>query len=93
MLQGYSGCYCSYCRGYKAQRGKWIVNVKGNAKHGGEIAVLRENNRHGIASYGWFDEDKHKVFSSMEDVHPKIWKASLETAETIKDAFNAKEKK
>lgn len=38
---------------------KWIVNIKGRAgRVPFEISVVREDNKHGILSYGWFNEHK-----------------------------------
>jgi hypothetical protein len=44
---------------------KWIVNTKGEpGKYYYEIAVVKENNNHGIASYGWGGIDKHIISAS-----------------------------
>lgn len=46
-------------------RNNWIVNIKGNAlKSPFEISVVREDNAHGIMSYGWFDKSKLLISSS-----------------------------
>lgn len=63
-LQGYTGCLCEYCLSYRELQGRWIVNVKGDCNTY-EISVLRENNRHGIASYGWFSDDKRVIASNV----------------------------
>lgn len=42
---------------------KWIVEVKGDPHKTScpadwEISVVREDNEHGLKSWGWFDENK-----------------------------------
>lgn len=59
LFKGYTGCMCNYCEEFKNQPSRWKVNVKGR-RFQGEIAIVRKNNRHGFASYGW-DHPKHKV--------------------------------
>ena len=61
FFKGYSGCQCSYCQSYKNLPSRWVVNIFGDETHS-EISVVRENNRHGRASWGWFDKDKKFVF-------------------------------
>lgn len=40
-------------------RGKWIPQVKGDPNgRSWEISVVREDNRHGRISWGWFDAGK-----------------------------------
>lgn len=38
---------------------KWVVSIKGDVTGTSwEIAVVREDNAHGLASWGWFDDSK-----------------------------------
>lgn len=71
---------------------KWIVNVKGKANSSFEIAIVRENNKHGINSYGDFDEDKLLISSSGGPcgytVLPVIWNKLIKVAHSIVDGLN-----
>ncbi len=76
----------------------WVVDVKGCAKHGGEISVLRDDNKHGKLSYGWDGPDKLIIHHSDEPngkIHRKymesIWTNIVETADTIANALNQRE--
>jgi len=43
----------------KNQKPKWLAQVKGDPDTARwEISIVREDNEHGRASWGWFDEDK-----------------------------------
>ena len=42
---------------------KWVANIKGTKSSNFEISVVREDNKHGIRSYGWFDSTKILVSS------------------------------
>lgn len=75
---------------------KWIAHVKGAAgSQSFEIAVLREDNAHGIASYGWFDDNKLLVTHSGGPCHwpltPLIWNHQVRLAHKIADEMNALE--
>lgn len=43
----------------KQYKGKWIVHSKGgkDPSTGWEVALVREDNDHGMRSYGWCDDD------------------------------------
>jgi hypothetical protein len=64
---------------------KWIVNTKGEpGKYYYEIAVVKENNNHGIASYGWAGAGKHIIASSCSDgdtLSGFLWDELLKVAE------------
>jgi hypothetical protein len=45
-------------------RGKWVVDTKGGPDCSSfEISVVREDNKHGMASYGWFEDDRKRLIS------------------------------
>ncbi len=72
---------------------KWIVNVKGGAGKGSfEISVVREDNEHGIASYGWFDDNKLLIGSSggpcCDTVTPRIWIGLMALASVVASELN-----
>jgi hypothetical protein len=72
---------------------KWIVNTKGAAQQKSwEISVVREDNTHGIKSYGWFDENKQLVSSSGGPSHtpisPVMWDMLVEVAEKYAQTLN-----
>lgn len=92
LLKGYSGCMCDYCREYRALPGTWIVNTKGGIGKGGfEISVLRENNRHGQASYGWFGEDKILIshdYQRTAEMLQLVWERLLKVAHEVAEELN-----
>ena len=90
LLKGYSGCCCQYCQDYKSLRGKWSIQIHGSRIGGFEISVLRENNRHGKASYGWFDEDKILIVERDTMVPKRLWDAFLKLAKKESDRLNKK---
>lgn len=71
---------------------KWIVNVKGKPNASFEISVLREDNHHGISSYGWFGEDKLYVSSCGgpcdNTVSPYVWDKLIQVAEEYAEQLN-----
>ena len=72
----------------------WIVNTKGGPeKPSFEISVLRDNNTHGIRSYGWFDEDKllisHSGGPCTWPVTPRVWEGLVAVAEQVAEEMNA----
>ena len=76
---------------------KWIVNKKGGPSVDSfEISVIRENNRHGKESYGWFDKDKLLISSSGGPCRTKItrqvWDKLVKVAHEIADELNNAEK-
>jgi hypothetical protein len=75
--------------------GKWIVDIKGANDDAGEISIVRESNKHGIASYGWFGENKILVASSggpcNEKYIPVIWNALILLANSTAISLNHSE--
>lgn len=74
--------------------GHWIVHTKGAANQPAfEISVLRENNRHGIASYGWFGSDKLLISHNGGPCHwpvtQQVWNELLGVAERVAASLNA----
>ena len=55
-----------------------------------EISVIRENNKHGIRSYGWNDLDKIILFKDNIEYTKKEIKWCKQVAETICEALNRK---
>ena len=58
--------------------GRWIVHYKGGPNQDCfEIAVVREDNGHGLKSYGWFDENKllisHSGGPCSDSVTEFVW--------------------
>ena len=75
LWKGYTGCQCSYCDEYANSGKEWKVSVKGD-RECGEISIVLDTNRHGLASYGWFDAHKILIFSCNEwqqGVPEDIW--------------------
>lgn len=69
---------------------KWVVDVKTVPYFKGikfEVSVVRENNKYGIASWGWRGEDKLILFSSMHCVSRRI-EAYKRLATVVCDALN-----
>jgi hypothetical protein len=96
MFKGYTGCMCTYCEWFKNQRGEWKLSIKGNRFYGAEIAAVRENNRHGFASWGWFDKYKKCLFSFERwqgGVPLDMWNMQKELAKDYVKKLNEKENK
>lgn len=53
-----------------------------------EISVLREDNKHGIESYGWDGEDKMIVYENEEGTDKKTRDEFIKRAHIICAAFN-----
>jgi len=75
---------------------KWIVHIKDERSNDCfEITVLREDNEHGIESYGWIDEDKLLISSSggaSEDlVTEKVWDKLVRVACEVARELNQEE--
>lgn len=72
---------------------KWIVDVKGDCRRAGEITVLREDNHHGKASYGWTRENKILIAGQggpcEYTYHPEVWAGRLLVAHDIANKLNA----
>ncbi len=60
-----------------------------------EISVVRENNRHGIASYGWFDAQKllvtHNGGPCSWPLTEQVWNKVIQVAHEVADELNAAE--
>jgi len=74
----------------------WIVNTKGGPdKPSFEISVLRADNEHGIASYGWFDENKllvcHNGGPDQTPVTTRMWEGLMELANAVASELNQAE--
>lgn len=88
LLQGYSGCRCNYCMAFKNQKSPWIVIVHGDHRKY-EISIVRKTNRHGQASWGWFDDKKILI---GEGKGPKdLFKQLKVFAQERADAWNKNE--
>ncbi len=76
---------------------KWIVNVKGRLGDNFEISVVREDNEHGILSYGWFDDNKllisHNGGPCPWSVTSRIWNGLMELASVVASELNMEAKK
>lgn len=75
---------------------RWIVNIKGKANESSfEICVVRENNTHGIISYGWFDENKllisHNGGPCTWPLIQLVWDKMIKLANEVAIELNASE--
>lgn len=75
---------------------KWLVSIKGKANADNfEISIVRDSNKHGQRSYGWFGEDKKLIASSggpcRESVDKYVWDRHIETAEQYAMILNGEE--
>ena len=71
----------------------WIVDIKGSPGKAGEnatweISVVRDDNTHGINSYGWEDGDSkllvgHSGGPCHSGVHPFVWARLIDTAQEL----------
>lgn len=71
--------------------GKWMAHSKGCPGDSSfEIAVIRENNTHGLRSFGWFDEDKLLISESGGpwSVTDHVWGELMEVARRVADFMN-----
>ena len=93
IVKGYTGCLCPHCSSYRALKGRWILGLKGNLERGFEISVLRENNRHGIASWGWYGEAKLLVCTAEPDsTNQLVFDELLSAARRIAERMNVEER-
>lgn len=53
-----------------------------------EISVLRENNKHGVISYGWDDKDKIILFGNEEECTKEEMKWWKQVAKVFCNALN-----
>ena len=73
---------------------RWIVHTKGGPnKEAFEVAVVREDNAHGLKSYGWFDETKllisHNGGPCQWPVTASVWNGLLGVAELVAAELNS----
>lgn len=79
------------------KKAKWVVHTKGGRTTDGfEVCVIRDDNRHGKASYGWFGKDKIYISDCGGPCHHKIankmiWDGLVELAHKVADALNKEE--
>lgn len=91
LFKGYSGCCCQYCTKYSNQKGKWILNILGGPNRGHEIALVRETNRHGLASWGWSNQNKVIVSTNNSTIPKEVFDAIVKTAQSLVNKKNKKE--
>jgi hypothetical protein len=77
--------------------GKWIVNVFGDVDGDTwEVSVVREDNFHGLRSWGWFDANKLLVSHNGGPCHwrlaPGLGKTMVDMAAAYCVVLNAKER-
>lgn len=79
-------------------RGRWVVDIKGgpNEEHF-EISVMRDDNKLGRESYGWFGRDKLLVTHNGGPCHwaltERIWDRCVSIAKQTADELNREENK
>lgn len=76
----------------------WIVEIKGQAgRQSFEISVVREDNVHGIQSYGWFDRRKllicHNGGPCQWPLIPLVWDKMVRLAQEVAAELNEMEAK
>ena len=91
LFKGYSGCCCEYCKKYSNQKSKWTLHIFGSPKQGHEISIVRETNRHGIASWGWEGPNKIVVSSNSNKIPEEVFNEIVKTARSLVDKKNKKE--
>lgn len=71
---------------------KWIVDIKGAPDRNFEISVVRSDNTHGIASYGWHGPNKIHISSSGGPCNTKVpqlvWDKLVRVAEEVAAELN-----
>ena len=77
-------------------KSKWIVQVKGEkCSNSFEISVVREDNKLGRKSWGWFDTDKllvtHNGGPCNWPLTARIWDKMLVAAHEVADEMNKEE--
>lgn len=79
------------------KKAKWVVHTKGGrTTNGFEICVIRDDNRHGKESFGWYGKDKIYISDCGGPCHNKIvnkmiWDGLVELAHKVADALNSEE--
>lgn len=73
---------------------KWVVSCKGSIERKSyELSIVREDNQHGLISWGWLDTTS-KLLISHEGGHgvwpmrPEIWERLKGLAQEICDDMN-----
>jgi hypothetical protein len=71
----------------------WIVSIKGWCDEPAyEISVVKQNNEHGLKTYGWFDENKLLITHNgagrvpMEEI---VWNRQMKLAKDVADLLNS----
>lgn len=91
LFKGYSGCHCNYCHQYSLLNGKWIVYIHGGSDKSSEVSVVRENNRHGQKSWGWYGDSKILIYESRNATILSVWIAVLYAAKKVAREKNREE--
>lgn len=79
------------------QSSKWLVNLKGSVQEKiYEISIVRENNNHGIISFGWFGKNKVLIACNNSelgnwDIIPILWDLQLKLAKDLAAKLNLEE--
>lgn len=72
---------------------KWRVQVKGECTGSWEISVVREDNSHGMLSWGWFDDKKilisHNGGPCRWPIPKYVFDANIMIANEICNALNS----
>ena len=76
-------------------KGKWLVQALGNRERGSfEISLVREDNRHGRKSWGWFDANKLLITHNGAGnivMTKQIWDWQIAIANEVAEKLNAQE--
>lgn len=75
---------------------KWIVDIKGGPNESPfEISVVRESNKHGRESFGWFGPDKHLISHNggpcNDHVQAYVWNRLVSLAQQFARELNRAE--
>lgn len=78
------------------EKGNWKVQIKGEkCSQSFEISIVRESNKHGQRSWGWFDEDKllvsHNGGHCSWPLTEKVWDKMIVLANDVCKELNAEE--
>lgn len=78
--------------------GRWIPHFKGKPNSSAfEIVVIREDNEHGLKSYGWIDPNKllvtHDGGPSIDPINQRVWDLCWEVAKTVAAELNHDEER
>lgn len=67
----------------------WIVSIKGVPDEEMEISVVRNNNKHGQQSYGWFNSNKLCISQGV--IIKTVFDKLVKVAYSVADELNEKE--